>query len=199
MLEPKARSLRALDALNFCNAGIQTGLGPFISIFYTAVKHWNPGQIGTLLACQSLSGIAVQSFVGYWIDESHHKRLLTAIAGTIVAVSAVGIAVLPSFGLQIGVQLIIGLAIPIFPAASSAFALGMVDHDKLTARVARNEGFTHTGNVVFAFVAAVVGTWLTLNGIFYAGAIFAAGMATVCLTDREQPSQSRSGTRRRRA
>ena len=25
-----------------------------MSIFYTAVRHWNPGQIGTLIACQSL-------------------------------------------------------------------------------------------------------------------------------------------------
>ncbi len=181
MLEPKARSLRALDALNFCNAGIQTGLGPFISIFYTAVRHWNPGQIGTLLACQSLSGIAVQTFVGHWIDESHHKRLLTAIAGTVVAVSAVGIAVLPSFSLQVAVQLTIGLAITVFPAATSAFALGMVEQDKLPARVARNEGFTHTGNVVFAVIAALVGTWLTLKGIFYAAAVFAAGMAPSAL------------------
>jgi hypothetical protein len=59
--DEKTPSLKALDLLNFCNAGIQTGLGPFISIFYTAVRHWNPGQIGTLIACQSLAGIAVQS------------------------------------------------------------------------------------------------------------------------------------------
>ena len=50
MPEPKTGSLRALDALNFCNAGIQTGLGPFMAIFYTSVRHWNPGQIGTLIA-----------------------------------------------------------------------------------------------------------------------------------------------------
>ena len=29
----KQRSLRALDELNFFNAGIQTGLGPFIAIY----------------------------------------------------------------------------------------------------------------------------------------------------------------------
>jgi hypothetical protein len=39
MAEDKARSMRALDALNFCNAGIQTGLGPFQAIFYTAVRQ----------------------------------------------------------------------------------------------------------------------------------------------------------------
>jgi hypothetical protein len=81
----KTRSLRALDALNFCNAGVQTGLGPFMAIFYTATRHWSSGQIGVLLACQSLAGIAVQSFTGHLVDESHHKRTLTALAAGIVA------------------------------------------------------------------------------------------------------------------
>src|SRR5579871_6292820 len=95
--EDKGTSLRALDALNFCNAGIQTGLGPFMAIFYTAVRHWNPGQVGALIACQSLSGVVVQSFVGHVVDESRHKRLLTAAAAVIVASGAAAIALLPNF------------------------------------------------------------------------------------------------------
>jgi len=121
-----------------------------MSIFYTAVRHWNPGQIGVLLACQSLAGVTVQSIVGAWIDEIHHKRLVTAIAAVTVALGAVGIVALPSYGLQVVVQLIIGLAVTVFPAATAAFALGMVDRDQLSMRVARNETFTHTGNVAFA-------------------------------------------------
>jgi predicted MFS family arabinose efflux permease len=148
-----------------------------MSIFYTAVRHWNPGQIGVLIACQSLSGICVQSIVGHWIDESHHKRLITAAAGLVVAAGAVGIAVLPNYGVQIAVQLVIGLAVTVFPAATAAFALGMVDEGQLSNRVARNEGFTHGGNVVFAIAAGAIGTLLALQGIFYAAAIFATGMA----------------------
>ncbi len=185
MLEEKSRSLHALDALNFCNAGIQTGLGPFISIYYTAARHWNPGQIGVLLACQSLSGIVAQSFIGNWVDESHHKRLLTAVAGTVVALGALGIAILPGFAVQIAVQLVIGLAVTVFPAATSAFALGMVDSDKIPKRIARSESFTHTGNVVFATAAGAVGTLLALKGIFYAAALFAFGMAPAALLIRE--------------
>lgn len=176
MQEEKTASLRALDALNFCNAGIQTGLGPFMAIFYTSIRHWNPGQIGVLIACQSLSGIAVQSAVGNWVDESHHKRLLTAIGALIVALGAIGIVTLSSYALQIVVQLIIGLAVTVFPAATAAFALGMVEKDQLTQRVARNETFTHTGNVVFAVAAGALGTLLALQGIFFAAAVFAAGM-----------------------
>ena len=182
----KAKSLWALDALNFCNAGIQTGLGPFISIFYTAVRHWNPGQIGTLLACQSLSGIVLQTLVGNWVDESHHKRLLTAAAGAVVALGAIGIVLLPSFSLQVIVQLLIGMAVTIFPAATAAFALGMVDQSRLSVRIARNETFTHSGNVAFAVVAGAIGTLLAMQGIFFVAALFALGMAPAALLIREQ-------------
>jgi MFS family permease len=176
MAEQKSLSLRALDALNFCNAGIQTGLGPFMAIYYTAVRHWNPGQIGILIACQSFAGIAVHAATGNWIDESHHKKLLTAIASAAVVLGAIGIATLPNFGLQIGVQIVIGLAVTIFPAVTAAFALGMVGKDQLSTQIARNETLTHTGNVAFAIAAGVIGTFLALQGIFVAAAVFAAGM-----------------------
>jgi MFS family permease len=119
----------------------------------------------------------VQSVVGNWVDESHHKKLLTGAAGIVVGLGAVGIAVLPSFAMQIAVQLIIGAAVTILPAATAAFALGMVNKDQLSRRVARNETFTHGGNVAFAIAAGAVGTILALQGIFYGAAIFAAGMA----------------------
>jgi MFS family permease len=175
--EEKAQSLRALDALNFCNAGIQTGLGPFMSIFYTAVRHWHPGQIGILIACQSFAGILTQPIIGKFVDDSHNKRLLTAIAAIAVSLGAVGIALFPSFGVQIAVQLVIGLAVTIFPAATAAFALGMAGEKDLSGRVARNETLTHTGNMVFAIVAGLISVFLALQGIFYAAAVFAAGMA----------------------
>src|SRR5947199_9006428 len=117
MPKPNTASLRALDALNFCNAGIQTGLGPFMAIFYTAVRHWNPGQIGTLIACQSIAGVLIQGPVGYWVDESRHKKLLTGGAGVLVAIGALGIVLLPNFWAQIAVQILIGCAVTVFPAA----------------------------------------------------------------------------------
>jgi MFS family permease len=182
----KTGSLRALDALNFCNAGIQTGLGPFIAIFYGAVRHWNPAQIGLLIALQSLSGVATQAFMGAWFDETKHKRVVTAIAALTVSSGAVGIAASKSFAVQVVVQLVIGVGVTVFPAATSSFALGLVGKDKLPARFARNDVFTHTGNVVFASIAGLVGTLLALSGIFYGAAVFAAGMAGAVLFIQEK-------------
>lgn len=52
----------------------------------------------------------------------------------------------------------------------------MVGKDDVSPRIARNETFTHTGNVLFAIGAGVIGTFLALQGIFIEAAIFAAGM-----------------------
>jgi MFS family permease len=152
-----------------------------MSVFYTAARHWNPAQIGVLLACQSLSGIFLQSFTGHIVDESRHKQILTAAAAITVAISAACIALIPSYPVQIIVQLVIGLAVTVFPAATAAFALGMSDKGQLTSRVARNESLTHFGNASFAVAAGVVGALLALAGIFYAAAVFAAGMAAAAL------------------
>jgi MFS family permease len=177
MADDKARSRRALDALNFCNAGIQTGLVPFMSVFYSSERHWNPGQIGLLIACQSLAGVALQSLTGHLVDESRHKKLLTGVAALIVSLSAVGIALLKSFPAQIAVQLVIGAAITVFPTATAAFSLGLSSEQEVSGRVARNESFTHFGNAFFAIAAGLVGALIALAGIFYAAAVFAAGMA----------------------
>ncbi len=177
MAVDNSRSLRALDALNFCNSGIQTGLGPFIAIFYASVRHWHPGQIGIALACQCLAGVAIQPVVGHWIDRSPQKRLITGTAALIVTLAAICVSLLPGYAMQIAVQLTIGVAVTAFPAAFSAFALGLVSREDMAARIARNESMAHLGNFVFGLSAAIVGTFVSLAGIFYAAALFAFGMA----------------------
>lgn len=172
----KGRSLRALDALNFFNAGIQTGLGPFIAIFYGETRHWSPGTIGALLALQSLAGIVIQPFMGHLFDETRRKRLLTAAAAVAVAAGAVGIAISGSVAVQAVAQLVIGVAVTVFPASTSSFALGLVGDKGLPRRLARNEAFTHAGNAVFAVVAGGIGAAAALGGIFYAAGAFALGM-----------------------
>ncbi len=109
-----------------------------------------------MIACQAFAGIGLQSAIGNLVDQSHRKRLLTAVAAVVVALGAAGIAAFPSYGVQILMQLMIGVAVPFFPAATAAFALGLSDEKDVTGRVARNETFTHGGNVVFA---AVAGGW----------------------------------------
>jgi len=172
----KTRSLRSLDALNFFNAGIQTGLGPFIAIYYASARHWNPGQIGTLLSIQNLSGVALQSIVGDRVDNSPNNRYISAGAALVVTLGCLGIVLAPNYFWECVVQFVIGVSVTVFPAATASFALGLVSQDKLSERVSRNETFTHSGNVLYAAIAAVVGQIMAIGGLFYAAAVFAAGM-----------------------
>ncbi len=172
----KSQSLRALDFFNFFNAGIQTGLGPFIAIYYATDRHWNPGQIGAVLSIQSLMGVLTQSFIGHFYDETRYKRTVAAVAALAVVAGSLGIVFLRSFVLQCVTQAVIGVAVTVFPAATSAFALGMVEQKEVSARVARNESFTHAGNVLFAIIAAALGLTIAVRDIFFVAAVFAAGM-----------------------
>jgi predicted MFS family arabinose efflux permease len=172
----KSRSLHALDALNFCNAGIQTGLGPFTAIYYATGRHWNPGQIGMLLGVQSLAGVVSQTAIGHAIDETKHKVLATAMASFVVVLGCMGIIFAKSIALQAVAQAAIGVAVTVFPATTSAFALGMVEPHESSGRIARNETCTHAGNIVFALIAGAVGELLAVRDIFIAAAAFAAGM-----------------------
>jgi predicted MFS family arabinose efflux permease len=150
----KQRSLRALDALNFFNAGIHAGLGPFIAIYYSSARHWNPGQIGTLLAIQSLSGAALRSLLGDRIANIPNKRTISAAAAFVVTLGCLGIVLAPNFFWECVDQFLIGVSVTVFPAATASFALGLVEKDKLPERVGRNETFTHSGNVLYAAIAA---------------------------------------------
>jgi MFS family permease len=172
----KSRSLLALDALNFFNAGIQTGLGPFIAIYYASGRHWNPSQVGFLLGLQSLAGVVSQTAIGNAVDETKYKRLVSILAALVVVAGCMGIVVGRGMWVQGLAQVAIGVAITVFPATTSAFALGLVDRKEVSQRIARNEAFTHGGNVIFAVLAGVVGLMLALRDIFVAAAIFAGGM-----------------------
>ena len=115
--------------------------GPFMAIYYTAVRHWHPGQIGILIACQSLAGIAVHSFSGNYVDESHHKKLLTGIAGNCNA-RRPGDCHAPQILDEIGVQLVIGVAVTVFPANAGPhrrLRSACLAKKRFPGRIARNK------------------------------------------------------------
>jgi hypothetical protein len=53
--KPHHISLRALDWLNFFMADVNTGIGPFLAIYLTATRHWNPASVGMVVAAQGIS------------------------------------------------------------------------------------------------------------------------------------------------
>jgi MFS family permease len=169
------RSLKGLDWVNFFMADVATGIGPFLAIYLTATRHWDPASVGMVVAAQAVAGVAAQVPAGWLVDSSNKKKWLVIFGAMLVAAGCVAIVLARNVASEVGVQIVIGLTAAIFPPAIAAIALGIVGKPKLSRRAGRNEGFNHAGNVVFAVLAGAIGAAFGQQWIFYASALFATG------------------------
>jgi MFS family permease len=85
----------AVHALNFFVAAMQTGFGPFVSVWLVS-QGWSLTNVGIVLSVGTVTGLVGQLPGGALVDRVHHKRRVTGIAIAVVAVSALMIAVAPS-------------------------------------------------------------------------------------------------------
>ena len=74
---PSRRSLRGLDWFVLFVANVQTGFGPFISVYLTTQK-WTQVDIGLVLTVGSLAALVGQIPGGMVVDAARSERLLSA-------------------------------------------------------------------------------------------------------------------------
>ena len=172
------RTLWALDWLNFFMADVTTGVGPFLAIYLTASRHWNPANVGVVVSVQSIAAVVSQGPAGWLVDWSEHKTRLIIGTAMAVALGCIGIVWSRNEPAEILTQILIGVAAALFPPAIAAISLGIVGKPHLSRRIGRNETFNHAGNVTFAILGGLVGTLLGQRWIFYASAVIS--LATVC-------------------
>ena len=178
MQQNHRRSLLALDWLNFFMADVNTGIGPFLAIYLTATRHWNPASVGIVVSTQSIASVLAQGPAGWIVDWSQHKKWLVVGAAVVAALGCFSIVTSQGEVNEILTQILLGVGAALFPPAIAAISLGIVGRERLPRRIGRNEGFNHAGNVTFALLAGAVGTWIGQEWIFYASAIVASG--TMC-------------------
>lgn len=174
----RTRSLRALDWLNFFMADVVTGIGPFLAIYLTATRHWDPARVGVVVGTQSVASVVAEAPCGWMVDWFERKTWLVAGAAIVVSIGCLLIVEAPNLPGELAAQVLVGIASAVFPPAIAAISLGIVGHEQLSNRIGRNESFNHAGNVSFALLAGLVGTWAGQQWIFYMSAFVAIG--TVC-------------------
>src|ERR1700687_6381224 len=91
-----ARSLRGLDCLNVLLADVQSGVGPFLTI-YLADYGWNEQRVGLALTISAVAGIASQTPAGALVDRLKSKRALIAAAVVALASGGLVLSIFPSF------------------------------------------------------------------------------------------------------
>ena len=174
---PSTRSLRGLDALAFMMADVGGGLGPFLSVFLKAGRHWGAGDIGVAMAASAIAAAICQIPAGLLVDSLRMKRTLMAAAAVTIGLACLSIAAWPTMVMVIAAQLALGAAGAIVPPALAALSLGLVGRKRLPARISRNETFNHGGNFLGASLAGGFGQYVGYDWIFYLVCGFALASA----------------------
>lgn len=166
MSQPKTRSLRGLDYINFSLADVRDGIGPFLGIYLLSVHHWNLKDIGIVSSIATFAGVVVQTPAGAFTDRFKNKKVILAIASLLIGFGTLLILIKPSYSVVIASQVIVGIAATFVGPSVAAMTLGLVGYKKLEARTGRNEMFNHGGNVSSALISGLIGYYIGLKGIF---------------------------------
>jgi MFS family permease len=167
-----ARGLPGLDWLNFFVADIQTGFGPFISVYLTSAG-WTQSAIGAVLSTGTIASMASQVPAGALVDAMRSKRMAAAAAIAAIGVSALAIALWPNFLAISAAEVLHSFASAILGPAIAAITLVLVDPSAFGERLGRNARYAAIGNAVAAGLMGVCAYFLGDRAVF----LFAAALA----------------------
>ena len=180
LADTKAGSLRALSLLNFFVSDVQTGMGPYLTLFLRQGLHWDSGRIGGAVSAGYLALVIAQIPVGAWIDGTRHKRALICVGAALVAVACLATALVATPFVVTGGQAMIGLAGAILSPCIAAITLGLVGRRRMDVQQGVNQSWNAGGNVAAAVVTGLVGQFLGLRWMFAVLALFCTG-AVFCV------------------
>ena len=171
-----------LDCLNFFLADVKGGLGPYIGIFLLTQQNWNQAEIGILATVAGIVGLAVHTPFGAFVDASYWKRGVVVAGVSVLTITALAIANVPSFPIVLTAQIMMAVAGALFGPAVAAITLGILGSRGLAYRMGRNAAFDHAGNVSIAVLAGAVGWWFSQSAVFYLVPIFSVLAAAAVLS-----------------
>jgi MFS family permease len=164
-LAPSLRSLRGLDWFVFFVADVQTGFGPFVSVYLTA-QRWTQVDIGLVLSVTSFVSLIGQMPGGALVDAARSERFVAGVAVAAICVSALTYAVLPIFPVVLVGSILHALASCVLGPAMAAISLGLVGHAAIGERLGRNARFASVGNGLAAAAMGACGYLLSARAVF---------------------------------
>jgi predicted MFS family arabinose efflux permease len=164
-LLPSRRSLRGLDWFIFFVADVQTGFGPFVSVYLTA-QRWTQFDIGLVLSAAGFVSLLGQMPGGALVDAARSERFVAGIAVIAICVSALTYAALPIFPIVLAGSVLHALASCVLGPAMAAISLGLVGHAEIGERFGRNARFASVGNGLAAAAMGACGYLLSTRSVF---------------------------------
>jgi MFS family permease len=114
-----------LDWFVFCVANVQTGFGPFVSVYLTAMA-WTQVDIGLMLTVGSLVALAGQMPGGALVDAARSERFVAGVAVVAIGLSALAFAAWPIYPVILGAAVLHSAASCVLGPAIAAISLGLV-------------------------------------------------------------------------
>lgn len=167
-----ARSLRALDWLNFFVANVQTGFGPFIAS-YLATHKWTQGEIGLALSVGTISAMVSQIPGGAAVDALRNKKAAAAWATIAIIASALLLAVSPTVLPVMAAEVLHGFASCMLVPAMAAISFSLVGRADLGDRLGRNARWASIGSAVAAGLMGLTGEYFSARAVFWLTAALA--------------------------
>jgi MFS family permease len=161
-----------LNGLNFFIGAIQTAFGPFFSVYLTE-QGWSQGDIGFALSVGTAAVLAFQLPAGMLVDYVHLKRLATAMALLLIAVSAAMLVHVPTTGPVLTSQVLHSFASCVLTPSIVALTLKLCGHGAFSERLGINGRYASLGSAFAAVILGAVASYFSVRAVFIVTAALA--------------------------
>jgi len=165
-MTPLARTVsrHGLEALNFFVSALQTGFGPFVSVWLFN-RGWSDTDVGVALSVGTIAALIAQLPGGVLVDAIHRKRNAAAAALAGLACGALAMAATPTTATVWTAEILHGAASAVIGPAIAALTLSLSGHDAFSERLGGNARYASLGSALAAVSFGVVSTYLGDRGI----------------------------------
>lgn len=162
----------AVHALNFFVAAMETGFGPFVSVWLVS-QGWSLTEVGIALSVGTVAGLCAQLPAGILIDAVSGKRDITAVALAVVAASALLIAFAPSVPVVWAAEALHSFGSAIITPAIAALTLALCGTESFSDRLGGNARYASLGAALAAGTFGLTSEHLGEQSIFLVTAALA--------------------------
>ena len=163
---PSRRSLQRLDWFIFLVADVQTGFGPFVSVYLTT-QQWTQVEIGLVLSVSAVVSLVGQMPGGALVDAVRSVRSVAGVAVSLIAASALVYATWPIFPAVLAASTLHAAASCVLGPAIAAISLGLVGYAAIGERFGRNARFASIGTGLSAAVMGGFGYLFSAQAVFF--------------------------------
>jgi MFS family permease len=157
---------RALDWFNLFVANIQTGFGPFITVYLSSQK-WTQTSIGVALSIGTVAAMASQVPAGAVVDAMANKTRVAAFSVLAFTACALMFAIYPIPLFVYLAEILHGLSSCTLGPATAAMSLVIAGRFGMGLRLGRNARYAAIGNGLGAALMGACGQYVSERAVFY--------------------------------